>query len=228
MQCVWKRTWTQCPIARGSLDHLHGTVFWVVSGRLSCLWPDLTWLRPCLAVMCISQPRRIPVRRFLGVGRTYYVLAAPSSLVAAATSLQSCPTLCNPIDSSPPGSAIPGVPQARTLEWVAISFSNTWKWKVKLLSRIRLLATPLDCGPPGSCTHGIFQAPSSLTPSLSGVPSLHMCQAGKSPWPQETKLWSLCLLPSQGLMLLLVSYLEVLAGDWLQLLSLGSICLLCY
>ena len=50
---------------------------------------------------------------------------------AAAKSLQSYPTLCNPIDSSPPGSAIPGILQARTLEWVAISFSNTWKWKVK-------------------------------------------------------------------------------------------------
>ena len=53
---------------------------------------------------------------------------------AAAKSLQSCPTLCNPIDSSPPGSAIPGILQARTLEWVAISFSNAWKWKVKVKS----------------------------------------------------------------------------------------------
>ena len=57
--------------------------------------------------------------------------------------LQSCPTLCDPIDSSPPGSAIPGILQARTLEWVAISFSNAWKWKVKVmsLSRVQLLAT---------------------------------------------------------------------------------------
>ena len=59
-------------------------------------------------------------------------------------SLQSCPTLCDPIDSSPPGSPVPGILQARTLEWVAISFSNAWKWKVKVksLSRVRLLATP--------------------------------------------------------------------------------------
>ena len=59
---------------------------------------------------------------------------------AAAKSLQSCPTLCDPIDSSPPGSAVPGILQARTLEWVAISFSNAWKWKVKekLLSRVWL------------------------------------------------------------------------------------------
>jgi len=63
---------------------------------------------------------------------------------AAAKSLQSCPTLCDPIDRSPPGSPVPGILQARTLEWVAISFSNAWKWKVKVksLSRVRLLATP--------------------------------------------------------------------------------------
>ena len=63
---------------------------------------------------------------------------------AAAKSLQSCPTLCDPIDGSPPGSPIPRIFQARTLEWVAISFSNAWKGKVKVksLSRVRLLATP--------------------------------------------------------------------------------------
>ena len=63
---------------------------------------------------------------------------------AAAKSLLSCPTLCDPIDGSPPGSAIPGILQARTLEWVAIFFSNASKWKVKvkLLSRVRLFATP--------------------------------------------------------------------------------------
>ena len=63
---------------------------------------------------------------------------------ATAKSFQSCPTLCNPIDSSPPGSAVSGILQARTLEWVAISFSNAWKWKVKVksLSHVWLLATP--------------------------------------------------------------------------------------
>ena len=62
---------------------------------------------------------------------------------AAAKSLQSCPTLCDPIDGSPPGSPVPGILQARTLEWVAISFSNAGKWKVKvkLLSRVRLFMT---------------------------------------------------------------------------------------
>ena len=74
---------------------------------------------------------------------------------AAAKSLQSCLTLCNPIDGSPPGSAIPGIPQARTLEWIAISFSNAWKWKVKVksLSRVRLFATPLSAA---------YQAPPSI------------------------------------------------------------------
>ena len=63
---------------------------------------------------------------------------------AAAKSLQSCLTLCDPIDGSPPGSPVPGTLQARTLERVAISFSNAWKWKVKvkLLSRVRLVVTP--------------------------------------------------------------------------------------
>ena len=63
---------------------------------------------------------------------------------AAAKPLQSCLTLCDPIDGSPPGSPVPGILQARTLERVAISFSNAWKWKVKvkLLSRLWLLAIP--------------------------------------------------------------------------------------
>ena len=63
---------------------------------------------------------------------------------AAAKSLQSCPTLCDPIDGSQPGSPVPGILQARTLEWVAISFSNAWKWKVKVksLSHVGLFATP--------------------------------------------------------------------------------------
>ena len=68
---------------------------------------------------------------------------SPTAAATAAKSLQSCPTLCDPIDGSPPGSTIPGILQARTLEWAAISFSNAWKWKVKgkLLSRVELLAT---------------------------------------------------------------------------------------
>ena len=65
-----------------------------------------------------------------------------SAAAAAAKLLQLCPTLCNSTDGSPPGCPIPGILQARTLEWVAISFSNAWKWKVKVksLSRVWLLA----------------------------------------------------------------------------------------
>ena len=80
---------------------------------------------------------------------------------------QSCPTLCDPIDGSPPGSPIPGILQARTLEWAAVSFSNAWKWKVKVksLSRVSLLATP------GTAAH---PAPPSVVFSRqeyrSGVP----------------------------------------------------------
>ena len=84
---------------------------------------------------------------------TVHVLLKPglenlsiTSLVcaAAAKARESCLTLCDPIDGSPPGSPVPGILQARTLEWVANSFSNAWKWKVKVksLSRVRLLATP--------------------------------------------------------------------------------------
>ena len=67
-----------------------------------------------------------------------------AAAAAAAKSLQSCPTLCDPIDGSSPGSPIPGILQARTLEWVAISFSNAGKWKVKVksLSGVRFFATP--------------------------------------------------------------------------------------
>ena len=91
-----------------------------------------------------------------------------AAIVAAAKLLQSCPTLCDPIDGSPPGSPIPGILQARTLEWVAISFSSAWKWKgkVKSLSRVRLLATPWTAA---------YQTPPSVGFSRqeywSGVPS---------------------------------------------------------
>ena len=93
-------------------------------------------------------------------------------------SLQSCPALCDPIDSSPPGLPIPGILQARTLEWVAISFSNAWMWKVKLksLSRVRLFTTPWTAA---------HQAPPSMGFSRqeywSGVPS---------PSPINKHIWS--------------------------------------
>ena len=68
--------------------------------------------------------------------------------------------LCNPTDGSPPGSIVPGILQATTLEWATISFSNAWKWKVKAksLSKCPILCDPMDCSLPGSFIHGIFQA----------------------------------------------------------------------
>ena len=95
-----------------------------------------------------------------------------AAAAAAAKSLQLCPTLCNSKDGSSPGSPVPGILQVRTLEWVAISFSNAWKWKVKvnLLSRVRLFATPWTAA---------YQAPQSMgfcrQEYWSGVPS-------PSPW----------------------------------------------
>ena len=96
-----------------------------------------------------------------------YYLENPIFAAAAAKLPQSCLTLCDPIEGSPLSSSVPGILQARTLEWVAISFSNAWKWKVKvkLLSRARLLATPWT---------EAYQAPPSMGLSRqeywSGVP----------------------------------------------------------
>ena len=101
------------------------------------------------------------------LGISNFLEEISAAAAAAAKSLQSCPTLCDPIDGSPPGSPISGILQARILEWVAISFSHAWKWKVKVksLSRVWLLATPWMAG---------YQAPPSMGFSRqeywSGVP----------------------------------------------------------
>ena len=107
---------------------------------------------------------------------------------ATAKSLQSCPTLCAPRDNSPPGSPIPGILQPRTLEWVAISLSNAWKWKVKVksLSHVRLLATPWTV---------VYQAPPSMGFSRqeywSGVPlPSPMHESEKWKWPKYSGLTS--------------------------------------
>ena len=106
------------------------------------------------------------------------------SAATAAKLLQSCPTLCDPIDSSPPGSTVPGILQARTLEWVAISFSNAWKWKVKLklLSCVQLLATPWTAA---------YKAPLSMGFS-------------------RQEYWSRLPLPSPSICLLLYKYNTIL------------------
>ena len=111
-----------------------------------------------------------------------------STTAADAKSRQSCPTLCDPIDRSPPGSPVPGILQARTLEWIAISFSNAWKWKVKVksLSRVRLLATPWTIA---------YQAPLSMGLSRqeywNGVPLPSLDAKAEAPilWPPDAKNW---------------------------------------
>ena len=92
---------------------------------------------------------------------------------AAAKLLQSCLTLCDPIDGSPPGSPIPGILQARTLEWVSISFSKAWKWKVKVksLSRVQLLTTPRTAA---------YQAPLSM-----GFSRQEYCNGLPFPFPGD-------------------------------------------
>ena len=117
---------------------------------------------------------------------------------AAAKSLQSCLTLCDPRDGSPPGSAIPGILQARTLEGVSISFSNAWKWKVKVksLSRFRLFTTPWTAA---------HQAPPSMGFSKkeywSGVPfPSPMLESEKLKWSrsvQSDSLWPHGLQPTK-------------------------------
>ena len=111
---------------------------------------------PCYNLWCFHVSLQIKSNSLKLLRQASLILLVlPAFAAAAAKLLQSCPTLCDPIDGSPPGSPIPGILQARTLEWVAISFSNTWKWKLKVksLSRVRLLATPWTA---------TYQAPPSM------------------------------------------------------------------
>ena len=101
----------------------------------------------------------------------YAVAAAP----AAANSLQSCPTLCNPIDGSPPGSPVPGILQARTLEWVAISFSSVYQFSsVQSLSRVQLFVTPRITACQASLSITNSWSSLRLTPIESVMPSSHL------------------------------------------------------
>ena len=117
--------------------------------------------------------------------------------------LQLCPTLCNPTDGSSPGSPDPGILQARTLEWVAISFSNAWKWevKVKSLSRVQL-CDPMDCSPPGfpvhhrlpeldqSHVHRVGDAIQSSHPLSTIFPSTRVFSNDSVLWIRWPKYWS--------------------------------------
>ena len=108
-------------------------------------WPTTT--------VCGARPSLFLLDLYAPVFSQSWVKSHIYAMLCYAKSLKSCPTLWDPIDGSPPGPAIPGILQERTLEWVAISFSNAWKWKVKVksFSRVRLLATPWTAayqGPP--------------------------------------------------------------------------------
>ena len=126
------------------------------------------WVYVWISVwMCIHTCRFYRSKLNLRIAFSFQLLGPVKTAAAAAKSLQSCPTLCDPIDGLLPGSSVPGILQARTLEWVAISFSNALKWKekVKSLSRVRLLATSWTAA---------YQAPPSMGFSRqeywSGVP----------------------------------------------------------
>ena len=124
-----------------------------------------------------------------------------TAAAAAAKSLQSCPTPCDPIDSSPPGSPVPGILQARTLEWVAISFSNAWKWKVKVksLSRVQLLVTPWTAAHQASPSMGF-----SRQKYWSGVPL---------PSPNKILLYTYSTCPNER-SLLISNVGEAVARNW--------------
>ena len=128
-----------------------------------------------------------------------------SAAAAAAKSLQSCLTRCDPINGSPPGSTIPGILQARTLAWVAISFSNAWKWKVKvkLLSHVRLLATPWTAAyqaPPSmrfsrQLEWGAIAFSMSISSEVENVHSLGLSNSSHSICPGEwSSIWGVHIL----------------------------------
>ena len=145
-----------------------------------------------------------------------------AAAAAAAKSLQLCPTLCNPIDSSPPGSPVPGILQARTLEWVAISFSNAWKWKVKVksLSCVWLLATPWTAAyqaPPsmGFSRQEYWSGVPSPSPVRLFIPSLIRTSAALSLSLLPSTLWNLQAPPRLSLFPPF-SFLPVTLGVWIS------------
>ena len=131
------------------------------------VWPPLVWLlfprstekspRVVLADIGRKHPGKAKTLSQIrdNICLTLATCIVLHCTVCYAKSLRSCLTLCDPWDGSPPGSPVPGILQARTLEWVAISFSNAWKWKVKgkSLSRVQPLATPWTAA---------YQAPLSM------------------------------------------------------------------
>ena len=166
---AWRIPWTEEPGGlqpMGSQRIGHNWVTWKKSSPVKPLKPSMPgplFVGSSLIINLFTCYRYIQI---IGIFQIFYFLLVlvvfnltknfPNSAAAAvAKSLQPCPTLCDPIDCSPPGSPVPGILQARTLEWVAISFSNAWKWKVKVksLSCVWLFATPWTTA---------YQAPPSM------------------------------------------------------------------
>ena len=151
--------YSQCKrrLPAGAID---STSWWRMQNRL--------WKRKGRSAIFRQKKQSTDKENSLGSSNLYRIAGrCVIRTAAAAKSLQSCPTLCDPMDGSPPGSPVPGILQARTLEWVAISFSNAGKCKVKVksLSRVQLLETPWTAA---------YQAPPSMGFSRqeywSGVP----------------------------------------------------------
>ena len=147
-----------------------------------------------------------------------FLLLPLQSAAAAAKSLQSCPTLWDPIDGSPPGSPIPGILQARTLEQVAIPFSNAWKWKVKVksLSRVRLFATPWTAAYQAPPSMGfsrqeycslLFHNQQSIFLNQNGICRFDNFGCPHLPPGSKVKPWFLCVQMGnfQGLSLIITS-----------------------
>ena len=147
----WKLTFFS-PLATAEFSkywHIECSTFTASSFRI---WNSSAGIpSPPLALFIVMLPKAHLTSHSKMSGSTWVITAlwlsgplSPFLYTTITKSLQSCPTLCDPIDGSPPGSPIPGILQARTLKWVAISFSNAWKWKVKVksLSPVWLFATP--------------------------------------------------------------------------------------
>jgi len=136
-----KIPWMEEPGRLQSMGSLRVGHDWATSLSLSTF---MHWKRKCSTFTFKRLFSSSSLSAISVVSSAYLRLLIFLNEVTAAKSLQSCPTLCEPIDGSPRGSPIPGALQARTLEWVAISFSNAWKWKVKVksLSLVQLLSTP--------------------------------------------------------------------------------------
>ena len=165
-----------------------------------CIRQHLLWWGTYCFFSKKTQGKNLYAIYFLTIRKQISILIKTA---AAAKSLQSCPTLCDPVDSSPPGCLVPGILQARTLKWVAISFSNVWRWKVKVKSliRVRLLATPWTAAYQAPPSMGFSRQEYWSGDSVSSVQSLSRvrlfvtpCTAARQASLSITNSWSLMKL----------------------------------